>query len=221
MNTKTKMAPVAVGGGAAAHIAMVSALGHNWAQYEQMHANMLVEAGRQPLVVVSAEGAVIARGTDHTALDAVNGTLRHEDFLSIQTRVEEVRRRALNGIQDLKDAGLTFSEDIATQLVGFEKINEFQEARQDMNPNVNQNNDTVYSEDYVPLPIAHQSWNVPWRQTGFDYKRSVALPESLIDCIIHLVRWFVTARTYDEPTVSFAGSQIFIPAFSPTECTAE
>lgn len=177
--TKSKMALVAVGGGAAAHIAMISALSHNWGQYEQMHANMLVEAGRQPLVVVNAEGAVIAQGSDRAALDAVNGTLRHEDFLSIQDRVQEVRRRALNGIQDLKDAGLTFSEDIATQLVGFEKVNEFQEARQDMNPNVNQGNDTVYTEDYVPLPIAHQSWNVPWRQTGFDYKRSVALPESV------------------------------------------
>ena len=179
MNTKTRMAVVSAGGMAAAHIAMVTAHNHNWSQYEQMHANMLAEAGREPLVVCNAEGDVVARGVDRESLTAVNGTLLHEDFLSIQDRVQEVRRRALNGIQDLKDAGLTFSENISTQLVGFEKINEFQAAKQDMNPNVNQNNDTVFTEDFVPLPIAHQSWDIPWRQTGFDYKRSVALPESV------------------------------------------
>lgn len=177
MNKQINMSPVSVGN--AKHISMVSNHDHNWQGYEALHANAFAEAGRQPLVVCNEEGAVIARNSDRAALSAVNGTLRHEDFLSIQDRVVEVRRRALNGIADLREAGLSFSENISTQLVGFEKINEFQAARQDMNPNVNQNNDTVYTEDFVPLPIAHQSWNVPWRQTGFDYKRSAALPESV------------------------------------------
>lgn len=173
------LAPVSIGRGAAEAIALISAHNHNWQQYEEMHANVLRDAGRQPFIVTNAEGAIVAQNAERAALDAVNGTLRHEDFLSIQDKVVKVRRRALNGIQDLRDNGLSFSEDIGTQLVGFEKINEFQSARQDMNPNVNQNNDTVFTEDFVPLPIAHQSWDIVWRQKGFDYKRSVALPESV------------------------------------------
>ena len=172
-------APVSIGKQAASHVAAISAHNHNWQEYMQLHANALRDAGREPFVVCNVEGEIIARNAEAAALDAVNGTLRHEDFLAIQDKVVEVRRRALNGIQDLRDAGLSFSEDIGTQLVGFENINEFDTARQDMNPNVGQNNDTVFTEDFVPLPIAHQSWDIPWRQKGFDYKRSVALPESM------------------------------------------
>lgn len=178
-NLKSSTAMVTCGGAAASAIAMIVANDHNWHQYEEMHHNGLVAAGREPLLVCNAEGEVIGRGADRESLNAINGTLRHEDFLTIQDKVQEVRRRSLNGIQDLRDAGLSFSEDISTQLVGFEKINEFQTAKQEMNPNVNQNNNTVFTEDYVPLPVVHQSWDIPWRQKGFDYKRSLALPESV------------------------------------------
>jgi hypothetical protein len=76
-------------------------------------------------------------------------------------------------------AGLTFGVSIEDQLVGFENVNEFQEAEQEMNPNKYQNNDTVFTEEFVPNPITHQSFSVPWRQTGFDYKRSLGLSESI------------------------------------------
>ena len=154
-----------------------------WAAYERMHHNALVEAGRKPYSALDKDGKVIAINAEVKAAHdlAVNagGTLRHEDFLVIRDKIVEVRRRALNGITDLMGAGLSFNVGIGEQLIGFENINEFAEAEQDMNPNSYQNNDTVFGESYVPNPITHQSFQVKWRQQGFDYKRSLGMTESI------------------------------------------
>ena len=100
-----------------------------------------------------------------------SGTLRHEDFQRIQDKLVEVRRRQLNGILDLQAAGLTVPESIETQLVGFENVNEFQAAKISMNPTDEQNNDTIFTDSYVPLPIIHQSWRIPYRQRNKQYKQ--------------------------------------------------
>ena len=108
-----------------------------------------------------------------------NGTLRHEDHKRIMTQITEIRRRSLNGITDLISRGLTSQESIETMLVGTENINEFQAAKRDMNPTGFQNNNTDFTLSYTPLPITHQSWTIPWRQSGFAYKRSLGLSESV------------------------------------------
>lgn len=108
-----------------------------------------------------------------------DGTLRHEDHRRIMTQITEVRRRSLNGITDLMSRGLTSQESIETMLVGTENINEFQAAKRDMNPGSFQNNNSDFTLTYTPLPITHQSWTIPWRQSGFAYKRSLGLSESV------------------------------------------
>ncbi len=118
---------------------------------------------------------------DKTGTRIINadGTLRHEDHRQILQQVTDIRRRALNGITDLMSRGLTTNESIDTMLVGTENINEFQAAKRDMNPTSLQNNDTTFVLSYTPLPITHQSWSIPWRQQGFEYKRSIGLSESV------------------------------------------
>jgi len=163
------------------HAAMIATAGQAWNQYENLHRDQFANNGIEKYVVVNAEGAVIARNSNASKLKELvtnATTLRHEDFLTIRDKVTEVRRRTLNGIADLEAAGLSFPVDIAEQLIGFENVNEFQEAKQEMNPNSFQNNDTVFNEFYVPNPITHQSFSVPWRQQGFDYKRSLGLTET-------------------------------------------
>lgn len=108
-----------------------------------------------------------------------DGTLRHEDFKKIIEEVVEVRRRSLNGIADLIAARLTRQEALTTQLVGYENINEFQAAKRDMNPTNYQDNNTDFAEAFIPLPITHQSWSIPWRQNGFAYKNQLGLTESV------------------------------------------
>lgn len=151
--------------------------------YAKLHDEIFIKNGLEKYKLVNADGTIINSAKNPEAalklITNANGTVRHEDFLIIQDRIVEVRRRALNGIADLMAAGLTFSAPIESQLVGFENINEFQEAKQEMNPNSYQNNDTVFTEVFTPNPITHQSFSVPFRNSGFDYKRSLGLTESI------------------------------------------
>lgn len=169
----------------AEHAANIIQGAEMWKAYGDLHANAYAGIGQQKYQIVNAEGKVLAAGANQEELVANatdllnNASLRHEDFLTIRSKVEEVRRRSLNGITDLQNAGLSFSVALGDQLVGFEKVNEFQAADQDMNPDHSQNNDTTFTEDYVPNPITHSGFTVPWRQQGFDYKRALGLTESV------------------------------------------
>ena len=164
--------------------AMVANKSHYWKQYADVH-NSAFE-GKKKFLLLDKDGAIVNRSDDPKELVLLNskslsnaGTVRHEDFLTIQQEIQEVRRRSLNGITDLMSAGLSYTVSIEEQLVGYENINEFQEARQEMNPNAYQNNDTQFVLSVVPNPVTHQSWSIAFRQGGFDYKRSMALTESV------------------------------------------
>lgn len=176
---------VSSGSGRATQVAMIQAAKHNWGQYASVHHEEFKKAGLEKYVMVNTKGKIVARNAE-TAIVLENakilnadGSLRHEDFLAIQDMITQVRRRSLNAIDDLNSAGLSFPVALSDQLVGFENINEFQEAKQDMNPNKFQNNDTVFTEDFVPNPITHQTFSVPWRQQGFNYKQSMGAQESI------------------------------------------
>ena len=170
----------ALGDSRAEHAANIMQGSEMWKSYGDMHEMQFAANNLEKYVVVNAEGNVVRKGSSKKSLITnANGTLRHEDFMVIQDRIVEVRRRSLNGISDLKSAGLSFGVSIGEQLVGFENINEFQEANQEMNPNSYDNNDMTFSESFVPNPITHQSFSVPWRQQGFDYKRSLGMTESV------------------------------------------
>ncbi len=170
----------AMGNSRAEHAANIAMHGRNWAEYEQVHNELFAEHNLHKYVVINAEGEIIIRNDDKQALITnATGTVRHEDFLVIRDMIIEVRRRKLHGISDLRESGLSFTAALGDQLIGFENVNEFKLAEQDMNPNSYDNNDTVITEDFVPNPITHSTFSIPWRQTGFDYKRSLGMAEAL------------------------------------------
>jgi len=171
----------------AEHAAMILSMPNQWRGYEELHREVFAQNNLQKYVTVDQDGKVIGSHTHKDQLIAncqdalVNNaaTVRHEDFLIIQDAIIEVRRRSLNGITDLREAGLTIGASISDQLIGFENINEFQAAKQDQNPTIFDNNDTVFSEDFVPNPITHSSFQIPYRQQGFSYKGSLGMSESI------------------------------------------
>lgn len=170
----------AIGTSRAEHQAQIQMAAQLRQQYADLHNSLFAKLDLGKYKLIDADGKIINSANEaKKLLTNANGTVRHEDFLVIQDRIVEVRRRALNGITDLMAGGLSFNVAIEDQLVGFENINEFQEAEQEMNPNSYQNNDTVFTESFVPNPITHQSFQVPWRQQGFDYKRSLGMTESV------------------------------------------
>ncbi|MCH8327347.1 MAG: hypothetical protein IID15_02325, partial [Candidatus Marinimicrobia bacterium] len=146
----------------AEHAAMIAMHPQNWNSYELFHNDIFAEHNLHKWHVVNAEGELITNSDDKQALVTnANGTVRHEDFLIIRDMVIEVRRRDLHAISDLREAGLSFTVAIGEQLIGFESVNEFQAAKQEMNPNSFDNNDTTFTETFVPNPITHSTFSVP------------------------------------------------------------
>jgi hypothetical protein len=198
-----------MGASRASHVAAIAMAGASWSGYADMHAPMFEKNKQDKFVLVNAEGGVIAKASKSAelvanALHTNATTLRHEDFLVIQEMITQVRRRSLNGIADLEAAGLSFTVGLEEQLVGVENINEFQDALQQMNPTDYQNNDTVFSEMYTPNPVTHQSYGIPRRQSGFDYKRSAGLNECIRQVSERLEKTLFNGN--DEIKVSFGGA---------------
>ena len=102
-----------------------------------------------------------------------NGTVKFADYKSISADVLRVRKKTLNGIIDLEINGLVRSDSISTQLSGIENVNDFTEAKSSMNPVLLDNEDTTFSQDYVPLPITYKGWTIPMRQLSFGYKNQL------------------------------------------------
>lgn len=162
-----------------------------WGGYAELHNEVLTANGRQPWQVVTNAEDKSKRTIVHLATNrlhdsvrhslAVNAgsTLRHEDFLVIQDMLTAVRRKNLNGINDLRNAGLTFPVDISKQIIGTENVSEFTAATQEMNPSGYTNNSIIFSEIHVPNPITHLSYEIPFRNTGFQYLGSLGLSESM------------------------------------------
>jgi len=184
MNTQLN-ARSSFGAGRAEHAAIISQAPQAWADYATNHEQVFAENGLNKYVLVDKDKNIVARNSQSAELVKNNlyvtnaATLRHEDFMIIQQVITEVRRRKLNGIADLQAAGLSFPADISTQIIGTENISEFTEADQEQNPTGFNGDDLVFGEIYVPNPITHKSFTVPWRQQGFSYKTSLGLSESV------------------------------------------
>ncbi len=207
---KNSILKTALGPTRAEHAVNIALHSQNWESYQKLHANIFAEQNLRKFHVVDNDGNLIANANDAQELvHHTNGTVRHEDFLVIRDMVVEVRRRDLTGINDLKAAGLTFGAAIGEQLVGFEVVSQFSPAQQEMNPQNFDNNDTTFTEDYVPNPITHSSFNIPWRQQGFAYKRSAGLAESLRQTAERLEDTLVNGNTAISVMVNGSLSPIY------------
>lgn len=165
------------------HAAIVANAKSRWQGFESLHKQSFAEQGFKKYKVIDEKGNIINSAITPSEAKALitnaAHSVRHEDYLVIQDTIVEIRRRALNGIADLRANSLTFNESIEKQLVGFERATKFNEAKQSMNPNTTSNNDTNFTEDLVPCPITHLGFSVPWRQSGFNYKQSLGMSESI------------------------------------------
>jgi len=181
MNTQSGV-QIAFGSGRSQHVSNISFAAQSWSEYATNHEHTFAEAGQKKYIAFNDSGQIIGAAA---TLQEMQGnpmftnanTVRHEDMLTIEAEIQRIRKRKLNGIADLKSAGLTVPADLTKQLIGFEKMPSFKPAKREMNPKTFNNNDTTFSEIYVPLPIAHSTFSVPFRQ-GFAYKNSLGLQEN-------------------------------------------
>ncbi len=202
---KKSLAPSSFGISRSSHAAAIAMSAQSWGNYGTLHDSIFAENGLNKYVLLDEKGAIIATNSKASNL-VINAshTLRHEDFLTIQDMITEIRRRKLNGITDLQEAGLSFSVDIGDQIVGTEMINSFEDALQEQNPTGYTANDTVFSITYAPNPVTHMSFGIPWRQKGFEYKSSMGLKECMRKVAERLENTLFNGN--DEISVNFAGT---------------
>lgn len=184
------------------HELILSNAAAHWQAFEAAHKAEFVG---NKYVAVDAQGNALGKFATNSEAKRIQnaGSVRHEDYLSIQEMVTGIRRRKLTAIEDLMSAGLSFNEDISNQLVGFEKSSDMTAAKQSMNPNMTEFEGTSFTEEFVPCPITHKGFTIPFRQGSFDYKRSIAMENAIRYVAERLEQTLVAGNT--DISVSYGG----------------
>ena len=112
--------------------------------------------------------------------DVINNasSLSYDDYKDLTKDVLAAREFLNVGIQDLIGAGLSQPGSINKTLVQYETMNTF-DATVSMNGSNRTENQTTYAPNWIPQPIYHTDFRIPWREEGFSYKESDGIMESV------------------------------------------
>ena len=105
-------------------------------------------------------------------------TVHYDDYKDLTTDVVKAREFMNVGIQDLLSAGLSQPSSISKTIVQYQTMNAF-EATVSMDGSNRQNQQTDYAINWIPQPIYHTDFFIPWREEGFSYKESDGIMESV------------------------------------------
>ncbi len=106
------------------------------------------------------------------------GTVHYDDYKDLTTDVIKSREFMNVGIQDLIAAGLTQQSSINKTIVQYQTMNTF-DATVSMNGSNRNENQSDYEINWIPQPIYHTDFFIPWREEGFSYKESDGVMESV------------------------------------------
>ena len=112
--------------------------------------------------------------------DVINNasSLSYDDYKDLTKDVLTAREFMNVGIQDLLAAGLSQPSSITKTIVQYETMNTF-DAQVSMNGSNRTENQTTYQPNWIPQPIYHTDFRVPWREAGFSYKESDGVMEAV------------------------------------------
>ena len=112
--------------------------------------------------------------------DVINNAsaLSYDDYKDLTRDVVKAREFLNVGIQDLLAAGLSQPSSIGKTIVQYETMNTF-DATVSMNGSNRTENQTTYAPNWIPQPIYHTDFRIPFREEGFSYKESDGIMESV------------------------------------------
>lgn len=113
------------------------------------------------------------------------GALKYDDYKELTDDVVKAREYDNVGIlyRTLVGAGLTRSVDIGKTLIDYEDMNDNTGGLVSMDASNREAGSTDYNQKVVPLPIFHKDFVVPWRQSGFSYKESDGVQQTVFDVV--------------------------------------
>jgi len=92
-------------------------------------------------------------------------SLEEDEWETLDETVFRVAQETLTAVQDLRNAGLTRSISLATQIDKWQTTNDFEEADVDMSGTTGgESQRTAYTTEGVPVPIVHSDFNVSMRE---------------------------------------------------------
>lgn len=112
--------------------------------------------------------------------DVINNAsaLSYDDYKDLTRDVVKAREFLNVGIQDLLGAGLSQPSSIGKTIVQYETMNTF-DATVSMNGSNRTENQSTYQPNWIPQPIYHTDFRIPFREEGFSYKESDGIMESV------------------------------------------
>lgn len=112
-------------------------------------------------------------------VNADGGALHYEDHKKMLDDVVAARKYMPTVFDTLSSiAGVVVPVSLNQTLVGMMNKNEF-DAKTSMNGSGRTNNQSNYKYSWVPQPIYHTDFSIPFRQNGFSYKNSDGVSESV------------------------------------------
>lgn len=112
--------------------------------------------------------------------DVINNaaTVHYDDYKDLTTDVIKAREFMNVGIQDLIGSGLSQPSSISKTIVQYQTMNTF-DAQVSMNGSNRLENQTNYDINWIPQPIYHTDFFIPWREEAFSYKESDGVMEAV------------------------------------------
>lgn len=113
-----------------------------------------------------------------------NGALHYEDHKRMLDDVEAVRKYMPTAFSTLSAVpGITVPVSITDTLIGYQNMNQF-DAQTSMDGSNRKTNQSNYQYNWVPQPIYHCDFEIPWRQNGFGYKTTDGTSEGTTEVML-------------------------------------
>lgn len=106
-------------------------------------------------------------------------TLKKDDFEGMRDEIKRIQELNLVAAQDLITKGLTFDETVMHTVVTVHNELDMSDAKRSINPTQLTGDQSGFGLTSVPLPIIHKTFEIPWRQEGFNYKQSTGFGRTM------------------------------------------
>ena len=111
-------------------------------------------------------------------VNSTSGTLHYDDHKRMLEDVVMARKYVPTAYAALSAVGgIVVPVSLSDTIIGYQNMNEFS-AQTSMNGSNRKSNQSDYQYSWVPQPIYHSDFHIPWRQESFAYKSTDGATEA-------------------------------------------
>ena len=138
-----------------------------------------------------------------------SGSLHYDDHKRMLDDVVKARKYAPTVYSALiGQPGISVGVSLSDTILGYSNMNEFG-AQTSMNASDRQSNQSNYRYSWVPQPIHHTDFQIPWRQDSFQYKQSDGVEESTMQVALERDRVLMQGDSSIVVDINGAPAQLY------------